>query len=129
MRSRGLFLLMFLLTMVSPIWGQFSVYDDPYAIPIAQQPEWQQAVCDFETMPSAFHSEYNIPFAAQDLDELDATYSAPFRKPPVIGGDDTPPDTPGFKSPVGDVPIGWMLLLSALYMVVVHWHCRKMQNK
>lgn len=122
MKKKGLFIWLFVLCAVLPVWGQTDVWNDTY--PMAQQPELQQTGYEFEAMPSAFVEEHSMPFAAEDLDGLNETYSGPRKTPPVIGGDEEPPATPDFL-PVGDVPVLFMLLLAGACVVVVRVRTRE----
>ncbi len=120
MKKKRLFIWLFVLCAGLPVWGQTDVYGD---YPMAQQPELQQTGYEFEAMPSAFVEEHSMPFAAEDLDGLNETYSGPRKTPPVIGGDEEPPATPNFQ-PIGDVPVLFMLLLAGACAVVVRMRTR-----
>ena len=121
MKKKGLFIWLFVLCAGLPVWGQTDVWNDAY--PMAQQPELQQTGYEFEAMPAAFAEEHSIPFAAEDLDGLNETMAGPRKAPPVIGGGEEPPATPDF-TPIGDVPMLFMLLLAGVCAVVIRVRTR-----
>ncbi len=87
-------------------YGVTSAADYTLSPQSALQPTTFQAI----EMPVAFVDPISTSLAANNLNILNAS-SAPRRTPPVIGGGDTPPDTPGFI-PVGDAPV-WLVLVFA----------------
>lgn len=109
-------IILLLLFVGLPMYGQSPLYDDPYtSVPMANGLTDYQ----FATTPAAFTNNYSVPFAAGDLDGLNEVVSyGPRRKPPVIGDGEQVPDTPDFV-PVGDVPVLFMLLLAGAYALVL----------
>lgn len=115
-----------LLFIGLPMYGQ-SLYDDPYAsVPM------DNGLTDYQfaTTPAAFTNDYSVPFAAGDLSVLDESVAYGPRKtpPPVIGGGEEMPDTPGFV-PIGDVPLGFVLLLAGIYALAIFARTRTYVNR
>lgn len=77
---------------------------------LSPQPALQLTTFQAAEMPTAFVDPISTSLAANNLNTLNAPSSVR-RTPPVIGGEDTPPDTPGFI-PVGDAPV-WLVLVFA----------------
>lgn len=125
MKIKHTIIILLLLFIGLPMYGQ-GLYDDPYAsVPMGN------GLTDFQfaTTPAAFTNEYSVPFAAGDLDILDEAIAYGPRKtpPPVIGGDEDVPDTPGFV-PIGDVPLVFMLLLAGTCAIVIFARTRTHAN-
>jgi len=114
-----------LLFIGLPMYGQ-GLYDDPYAsVPM------DNGLTDFQfaTTPAAFTNEYSVPFAAGDLGVIDESVTyGPRKIPPEIGGGEEVPDTPGFV-PIGDVPLGFVLLLAGIYALAIFARTRTCVNR